>query len=277
MILNKIPIQFGALRRVVGPPVSYQHDVVQKLVISGLDLPDYFQVDFCNPGNTNTITIVGTADGVAIPDQLLATGAPVIAYIVLTGEDEGAVETRYEIRLPVRQRPARSDIQPTPAEQLQIDELVEALNDGVARAEGAADEAEGFAGDADGFQKDAEAWAKGTRDGEPVESTDPAYQNNAKYWSEESERLGTIQAGNAEAWANGTRDGSPVPSTDPAYQNNAKYWEGLAEQCAESAGFAWFDIDDSDGHLYVYVSDDLEDGLEFEINENTGILEVTFL
>lgn len=184
MILNKIPIQFGQLRRVVGPPVSYQHDVVQKLVISGLDLPEYYQVDFCNPGNTNTITIVGTADGVAIPDQLLATGAPLIAYIVLTGEDEGAVETRYEIRLPVRQRPARSDIQPTPAEQLQIDELVEALNDGVARAEGAADEAEGFATDAEASAQDAEAWAVGERNGEPVGPEDETFDNNAKFYAD---------------------------------------------------------------------------------------------
>lgn len=33
---------------------------------------------------------------------------------------------------------------------------------------------------------DAEAWATGTRDGVPVPSTDPAYQNNAKYYSDNS-------------------------------------------------------------------------------------------
>ena len=32
----------------------------------------------------------------------------------------------------------------------------------------------------------AEAWANGTREGEPVPPTDPAYQNNAKWWSEVS-------------------------------------------------------------------------------------------
>ena len=39
------------------------------------------------------------------------------------------------------------------------------------------------------FQQDvttAEAWAAGTRDGEPVPSTDPAYENNSKYYAEEA-------------------------------------------------------------------------------------------
>ena len=31
---------------------------------------------------------------------------------------------------------------------------------------------------------DAEAWANGTRNGVPVESSDPAYHNNAKYWAD---------------------------------------------------------------------------------------------
>ena len=37
---------------------------------------------------------------------------------------------------------------------------------------------------AEGFMEDAEAWARGTRDGTDVPDTDPAYQNNAKYYAE---------------------------------------------------------------------------------------------
>ena len=36
----------------------------------------------------------------------------------------------------------------------------------------------------DELKEDAEAWAVGTRGGEAVASTDPAYQNNAKYYAE---------------------------------------------------------------------------------------------
>lgn len=132
MTYNRIPVTFEAFVRIVtGPPISYQYDVKQMLIIKGLDLPEYYEVDFCNDGDAQTITMVGTADGVQIPDVFLMTGKKVKAYIILTGTDEGAVETRYEITLPVRKRPARSDIQPTPAEQQQIDELIRRLNEAV--------------------------------------------------------------------------------------------------------------------------------------------------
>ena len=125
MIYNKIPAVFSGTSRIaIAEPVNYQYDVTQILVISGLELPEYYEVDFCNVGDTQTITMVGTADGVAIPDEFLATGERVKAYIVVQGEDAGAVETRYEVTIPVNKRPERTDIQPTPAEQQQIDALV---------------------------------------------------------------------------------------------------------------------------------------------------------
>lgn len=71
----------------------------------------------------------------------------------------------------------------------------------------------------------AEAWAAGTKDGVPVTSDDPQYENNAKFYSEEASR-------NGEAWAIGQRDGEDVPDTDPAYHNNSKYY---AQQSAGSA------------------------------------------
>lgn len=71
----------------------------------------------------------------------------------------------------------------------------------------------------------AEAWAAGTKDGTPVGSSDPQYENNSKWYSEESSR-------NGEAWAIGERDGEPVTSDDPTYHNNSKYY---AQQSAGSA------------------------------------------
>ena len=40
---------------------------------------------------------------------------------------------------------------------------------------------EQYAGDAQEYVKSAEAWAKGTKNGEPVTSDEPQYQNNSKY------------------------------------------------------------------------------------------------
>lgn len=74
--------------------------------------------------------------------------------------------------------------------------------------------------------KEAEAWARGTREGEPVQPTDETYNNNSLYYS-------NLSSENGEAWAKGTRKGIPVPSTDEAYNDNAKYWAGIAQQYAE--------------------------------------------
>lgn len=75
----------------------------------------------------------------------------------------------------------------------------------------------------------AEAWAKGTKDGTPVSSSDPTYHNNAKYYSETSDN----RAKDSEAYAIGKRNGSNVPSSDPAYQNNAKYYAERAAHAVE--------------------------------------------
>lgn len=66
----------------------------------------------------------------------------------------------------------------------------------------------------------AEAWATGQKNGSDVPSGDPAYHNNSKYYSEQSDD----SAEDSEAWAVGERDGVPVDPSDPTYHNNAKYY-----------------------------------------------------
>lgn len=73
------------------------------------------------------------------------------------------------------------------------------------------DEAAGFAEAAGASEtaaasaaSDAEAYAKGTRDGEPVESTDPAYENNAAYWAGEASDSATAAAASAATFATDT-------------------------------------------------------------------------
>lgn len=104
---------------------------------------------------------------------------------------------------------------------------------------------EGHATQIQGYIQDAEAWAKGTKNGTPVESTDPTYHNNSKYYSEQasdsatnagtsatnagtSETNAAASALTSEAWAKGTKNGTAVPSSDPAYENNAEYWKSQA-------------------------------------------------
>lgn len=79
-------------------------------------------------------------------------------------------------------------------------------------AEDAADRAEEAAGSIGDLAEDAEAWAVGQRGGVDVPDTDPAYENNAKYYAEQaglsessaetSANIASTQAGNATTAAN---------------------------------------------------------------------------
>lgn len=201
MVYNKIYAQIGEERHIVLDPINYQYDIKQILVISGETVPDYYEADVCNVGDTATLTMVGTAaDGVEIPDKFMQDGRNVLVYIVIPGSG-GDVQTRYDITMPVDERGEREDIDPSEAEQQQIDSLINALNSGVGRAEAAATAAEESATDAEGSAGEAED-----------------------------------QAENAEAWAVGKRAGTDVETEDPTYHNNSKYYAGMAEAAAEEAG-----------------------------------------
>ncbi len=181
MEYNKIPVTFRTRRRASTEEINYRYDIKQVLVIDGIDeLPEYFRVDFCNEGDSSTKPMIGTAAGVEIPDEYLLTGKPIKAYLVLSGTG-GDVQTRYEIDIPVRLRPPDSGETPTPEEQSVIDQLIAALNAGVAEAEQGAEDAEASA-------EDSEAWAKGTRKGEAVTEEDETYQNNAAYFADQAGR-----------------------------------------------------------------------------------------
>lgn len=301
MTYNKINVAFGALRNVSTPPINYQYDQKQILFIKGLELPEFYTVDFCNDGDSTTMSMVGTAEGVEIPDEYLLTGKKVKAYIVIT--DGESVQTRYEVTIPVKLRPARSDIEPTPSEQSTIDSLVDAMNTAVSESEANADKAKEEADSAEDSATLSESWAiggTGTREGEDT--------NNAKFFSEESERIGGEKATLAESWAigqTGTRQGEDTNNSkhwseeadrlgqvkatlaeswavggtgtrDREDQNNAKYYSELAAQHADESGYAWFDVHDDDGYMYVYISDNLSEDVSFAVDETAGILEVTY-
>lgn len=269
MVFNRIQVAFGTLRKITGPALQWQYNEKQYLIINGLDLPEFYAVDFCNKGDADTITMPNTENGVEIPDQFLLTGKPLIAYVVVV--DGESVNTIAEITFPVNMRGTRTDMSPTPAEQQQIDQLIDTLNQAVSDSQASAEESERQAGISDERAKDSEAWAVGQRGGADVEDTDETYQNNAKYYAGEADRISRGNATLARSWAvggTGTRPGED--------SNNAKYYSELAAQHAEESGYAWFDIHDDDGHMYVYISDNLSEDVSFAINESTGHLEVTY-
>ena len=82
-------------------------DYGQVLKIEGMDLPSVYQVDFSNNLLRGTsMTVLGNADGVAIPDEYISTGRDVYAFLYLTGDMWG--RTIATIRIPNKTRPKRS-------------------------------------------------------------------------------------------------------------------------------------------------------------------------
>lgn len=229
---NIITAAVTALQTVKTLP-AWQYDYGQILKLEGVDLPEAYEVHFANYAESGTtITQIGDADGVTIPDELFQTGLPIFAWLYIhTGEDDG--ETVYRVLIPVRKRAEPSDDEPTPVEQSAITQAIAALN--LAVTETAADAAAAS------------------------DSADDASQS----------------ALDSEAWAVGQRNGVDVGSDDATYRNNSKWYAELAEQHAESAGYAFFDVDDSTGQLMVTVTDSLAEDVSFAVNETTGILEVT--
>lgn len=106
----------------------YQWDYGQVLRLRGLALPASYEVHFSNVQiGGESVTQIGNADGVNIPDALLTTGRPVFAWVFLhAGENDG--ETMYAVQIPVTKRPQPSDEQPTPVEQSAIAQAIAALN-----------------------------------------------------------------------------------------------------------------------------------------------------
>lgn len=73
----------------------------------------------------------------------------------------------------------------------------------------------------------------------------------------------------SESWAVGGTGTRQDEDTD-----NAKHYAEVAQQGAEHSGYAYFEIDNTDGKLYVTITDPLSEEVSFEINETTGKLEV---
>lgn len=104
----------------------YQWDYGQILLPTGVELPTSYEVHFAVPNTDTTMTVIGNADGVAIPDELLQSSGQIVAYIYLhEGEDDG--ETEYKINIPVKARPQPSDYEPTPVQQDVITQTIGAV------------------------------------------------------------------------------------------------------------------------------------------------------
>ena len=179
-----IDVAFGGARSAMARAL-YQYDYGQILRITDLVLPFAYEVHFSDTKTGNSVTMIGNADGVEIPDAcLLASGNVYCWFYLHDTESDG--ETRYEVLIPILSRAKPTNAAPTPVQQDVIDQAIAALDAAVQQTGEDVIAAGASASAAAGSASDAEAWAVGERDGEPVESTDPTYHNNSKYYAGEA-------------------------------------------------------------------------------------------
>lgn len=108
-----------------------------------------------------------------------------------------------------------------------------------------AETAEGLAEDS---AEDSEAWANGTRNGVPVTSSDPAYHNNSKYWSEQSNPASLV--GLTDTDINNPTNGQTL-----IYNSTSHKWENQNGGSASLAGLSDVDLTTpTDGQVLTYDS-----------------------
>ena len=159
----------------------WQYNYGQKLEISGLTLPNTFEVQFGQKGGLSSKTQIYSDGSVSIPDEYLLSGEWIEAYIYLhAGAEDG--ETCYKISIPVTPRQQPTTQEPTPVQQDVITEAIAALNEAVSDVD---EIAEGIPGQIDAAL--AEAKASGEFDGPqgpegPQGATGPSGRAGNNIW-----------------------------------------------------------------------------------------------
>lgn len=232
---------------------AYQYDYGMVLRFPELNLPVAYEVHFANKETgVDSVTQIGNADGVSVPDAMFISGDPVYVWIYLhTGQDDG--ETVYRALIPVVKRSRPSDATPDPVQQSEIDQAIAALN--VAMA----------ATSADAESASASATAASNSASAALTSEQNASESASAAAGSASAAL-TSQNAAAQSAAAAANSASAASASATSAYNDAE----RAEQAAATAGY--LDVGIVDGDL-IYTRTDAVD-VDFELVEGNLVMEV---
>lgn len=216
-------------------PFLWQWDYGQKLQIEGLDLPTACQIHFSNLEVCGYSTTAIAENGLVEIPNEMLTSGQTVYAFIYLHTGNSDGETEYRVTCYVNRRPQPVNPEPTPGQQDSIDQAIAVLNNAIEQTSQSADSA--------------------------AESADVASECAVDAANSATE---------AESWAvghTGTRENEDI--------NNAMFWAGVAQQGAEHSGYAIFHVDNSDGEMYVTITEPLDEDVSFEVNEELGTLEVT--
>ena len=213
----------------------WQYAYGLELRITGIYLPEAFEVQQCNDGDSVTKTAVGQNGVVQIYDEYLETGKDILCYLFLH-DDETDGRTVRKITIPVKRREPPSDIEPTPVEQDVITQAIGALNRAVAQT---AQDVESADASAESARADAEsAQASATT---AVESAQSAQAS------------ATSASQSADSASQSATSASQSASSASASASSAERDADRAEQAAAESGY--MDVEIVNGRL-IYTRTD---------------------
>ena len=214
-------------------PAVWQYAYGLELRISGVTLPETFELQMCNEGDSETKTAVGQNGVVLIYDEYLETGKDIFCYLFLhDAETDG--RTVRKIIIPIKRREPPSDLEPTPVEQDVITQAIGALNRAVAQT---AQDVESADASAESAKADAEsAQASATT---AVESAQSA---------QASATSASASATSASQSATSARQSA---SSASASASSAERDADRAEMAAMGSGYFDVEIDERDHLIYT--------------------------
>ena len=212
-MLNVITANFSRAKETTTYAL-WQWDYGQILQITGLELPDPYEVHFSNSQYKGEAkTQIGIADGVTIPDEYMTTGDDVYAFIYLhEGDADG--ETEYKIHIPVRKRPQPTDGEVTPQEQTAISQAIALLRTAT-----------------DDAQASAEDTAQSAQEAASVVDTAQGYADTASQAAQDAQ--GSVDA--VQQSASQASQSAQSAAQDATYANASKNTATQAAQRAEDA------------------------------------------
>jgi hypothetical protein len=102
MVDNVITVSIGNSRKITTRP-AWLTDKGMILRFVGVDLPNYYVVDFSRSLTEQALPVIGTPEGVAIPSELFHNSDKIFAWLRLTQSDNVHF-TVYQITIPLQQR-----------------------------------------------------------------------------------------------------------------------------------------------------------------------------
>lgn len=231
---------------------SFLIDHGMQLQIMGVELPHVFEAHFSNSKKTDAKRQIGTDNVVIIPDEYFLSGAAQIYCWIYLHPTENSGVTKYEIVIPLRQRPGVDPSEPTPEQEDIIDQAIAALNAAVEQTGQDAASAAASAADALASEQAAAASKVNAADSESKAAASAAAAANSESAAAESE----INAAASEANA--------AQSATDAYESAER-----AEQAATTAGY--LDVDIVDGDL-IYTRTDAVD-VDFDLIDGNLVME----